>query len=691
MLFFSVSVFTSCQTIQSNNNNMPKQNPKYTNALAQETSPYLLQHAHNPVDWMPWGEKALKKATQEQKPLLISIGYSACHWCHVMEHESFEDTAIAKIMNEYFVCIKVDREERPDIDQVYMDAVQMMTGQGGWPLNCFALPDGRPFYGGTYFPPTKWVEILNQLHDIYVNQPEKVEEYAQRLAAGMEQTNLIPETKDTTFNIEKLNAMVEKWKSSFDHIEGGPNRAPKFPVPNNYEFLLQYSLLEKQQGIQYHVYLTLQKMATRGLYDLVGGGFTRYSTDVYWKVPHFEKMLYDNAQLLSLYAQAYRESKNPLYKRTIEQTITFVQRELSNGNNFYFSALDADSEGEEGKFYIWKKEELSKVLKGDIELFAQLYHIDDFGLWEHDNYIIMERENTPAENADELKEKFMNLLFEERAKRVRPGLDDKTLTSWNGLLLAGYCEAYKSLGNEEYLNKAKQLAKFLLNQQRMDDGGLYHNFKNGKSNIIGYLEDYCFTIKGLIQLYQISFNEDYLFEARNLANYTIDHFFDDASGFFFFTSDKGEKLISRKFETTDSVIPSSNSCMAKSLFLLGHYFENKSYLKISKDMVLAIAEDFDKYPPGYSNWATLYLWHTKPFLEIAIAGDNAIEMSKSLYQNTFVNNALFMGCSQPNTKLPLLQNKYSPNTTNIFVCENKTCKLPVSSVDEAINQISEYH
>jgi len=370
---------------------------KHTNSLIHETSPYLLQHAHNPVKWMPWGDEALEKAKKENKLILISVGYSACHWCHVMEHESFEDETVAKIMNDYFVCIKVDREERPDIDQVYMMAVQLMTGQGGWPLNCFALPDGRPIYGGTYFPKKNWINILLNLVDLQKEQPDKMEDYANQLTQGLKLAELIKvNTNETDFKKELIINCYNNWKERFDNVDGGPNKAPKFPLPNNYQFFLRLStdpsptLPEGERvDLLEHINLTLTKMAYGGIYDQIGGGFARYSVDHYWKVPHFEKMLYDNAQLVSLYCEAYAVTKNSLYKNVVYETLEFIERELTAPNGGFYSALDADSEGIEGKYYVWTKEELQNILKDDFNLFADYYNINKLGLWEHDNYILL--------------------------------------------------------------------------------------------------------------------------------------------------------------------------------------------------------------------------------------------------------------------------------------------------------------
>jgi uncharacterized protein YyaL (SSP411 family) len=673
---------------------------KYTNALIDETSPYLLQHAHNPVNWYAWNDETLEKAKREDKLILISIGYSACHWCHVMEHQSFEDEAVAKIMNEHFICIKVDREERPDIDQIYMLAVQLMTGQGGWPLNCFALPDGRPLYGGTYFPKEQWINILHNLADVYRNERDKAIEYAVRLTEGVKQAELIKEKEQQDeFTIETLHQSFIKWKSHFDKVEGGPNRAPKFPLPNNYQFLLRYafsSTVIKESGGEalQHVNLTLQKMAYGGIYDQIGGGFSRYSVDHYWKAPHFEKMLYDNAQLVTLYSEAFQATKNPLYKQVVYETLAFIERELTSAEGAFYSALDADSEGEEGKYYVWNKEELQTILKDNFNLFADYFNINERGLWEHNNYILLRHESDEAialkhNISVELLQKTINTikkqLLEIREQRIRPGLDDKTLTSWNALMLKGYVDAYTVFGEQHFLDVAIKNATFIITKQLRTDGGLNHNYKNGKSTINGYLEDYCFTIEALIALYEATFSENYLHQADKLINYCITHFQDKKSGLFYFTSDEDKALISRKMELSDNVIPASNSSIAKSLFKLGHHFENEDYILMSRKMLNNMLPEIVNYGAGYSNWAMLLLHFTEPFYEVAIVGKDSISKRQE-FNKHYLPNSVFAG-SIAESDLPLLKNRNINNQTYIYVCSNKTCNKPVNEVSEAVDYI----
>ena len=686
-------LFCACNGQKKHDTSMEEH--KYTNALINETSPYLLQHAHNPVDWLAWNDESLAKAKAEQKPILISIGYSACHWCHVMEHESFEDSTVAAYMNENFICIKVDREERPDVDQVYMNAVQLMTGRGGWPLNCFALPDGRPLYGGTYFPKDQWMDVMGKVNGIWVNEREKALEYATNLTKGVSESELIQKnTLEASFKLDELEAIVEKWKEQLDNKEGGPDRAPKFPLPNNYEFLLRYATINNDQFMLDHVNLTLEKMAFGGIYDQVGGGFARYSTDALWKAPHFEKMLYDNGQLVSLYAEAYQATKNPLYKEIVEETLAFVERELTSKEGAFYSALDADSEGEEGKFYVWQKEELETLLLDDFKWVKDYYNINAKGLWEHGNYILLRKDGDVefAEkqgwSVDELKQKVKAVnakLLEERSKRIRPGLDDKQLTSWNALMLKGYADAYRVFGDKAYLKAATKNADFILKTQKQKDGALWHSHKENRSTINGFLEDYCFTIEAFIALYQATFDKKWLDEANELAAYSIEHFHDSESGMFFFNSNKDAKLIARKMELTDNVIPSSNSSMAKGLFYLGHYLDKSEYLEISEQMLNNVAQSAQQGGGWYSNWLELMLHHTNSFYEVAVIGKDADEKRKEIEQVYHPNKILIGG--EKENGLPLLEFKSVEGETWIYVCVDKACQMPTSDVNEALKLI----
>lgn len=688
----------SCSMEQKNNSHMKIQesgNHKYINNLIHETSPYLLQHAHNPVNWYAWGEEALEKAKKEGKLVLLSIGYSSCHWCHVMERESFENEEIAQIMNEHFVCIKVDREERPDVDQVYMNAVQLITGSGGWPLNCFALPDGSPVYGGTYYPPAQWKDLLGQLAQTYKADPEKVREYAAQLKEGVAGSEIITVKKeDSGFKESDLAGLVNQWKNYFDTEDGGNNRAPKFPLPNTYEFMLSYFYHSQDNEILDHLNLSLDKMAMGGIYDQIGGGFARYSTDMNWKVPHFEKMLYDNGQLVSLYSIAFQETSKELYRKVVEQTMGFIICEMTSPEGGFYSSYDADSEGVEGKFYVWEKEEVDELLGSNSALINSWYNITAEANWEEGN-ILFATEDMEAFCKEKgitviefksLLEKSNELLLKERNKRVKPGLDDKILTSWNALMLNGIIDAYRVLGNPEYLDVAKKNADFLLKQ--MDETGrLNRNFKEGRSTINAFLDDYSFTIQAFIALYQVSFDESWLQQARKLAEYTLAHFYDDQSGMFFYTSDIDPGLIARKMELSDNVIPSSNSAMGRNLYLLGVYFNKPEYIDLSRQMLSNMKDDISSNVAYHTNWAQLMLSFIFPPSEVVIAGPKARELRTRLDQNYLPNIVLAGGTQQ--SSLPLMQSRFNHDMDLIYVCQGNVCKLPVRSVNEALVQIQD--
>ena len=667
----------------------------HTNRLIHESSPYLLQHAHNPVDWYPWSDEAFAKAKTENKLVLVSIGYSSCHWCHVMERESFENDSIARIMNERFVCIKVDREERPDVDQVYMTAVQLMTGRGGWPLNCFTLPDGRPVYGGTYFAPQQWTQLLSDLGETWKTDPKKVTGYAERLHEGVRANDLIQLNEaPPDFTRKQVARLVQVMDSTFDRTDGGTDRAPKFPMPNNWQFLLKYGTLAKDADVTAHVHLTLHKMALGGIYDQAGGGFARYSVDGLWKVPHFEKMLYDNAQLVSLYSQAYQAVQEPLYKDVVKATLAFVEREMMSAEGACYSALDADSEGEEGKFYVWTKEELQRVLAEDFAFAEKYYSIGGAAAWEHGTNILL-REGDDDEQmrllgltSEELRakaERVNGRLLQERSERVRPGLDDKSLTSWNALMVTGWCDAYESFGEAHYLENAIRTMRLVLSKCRREDGGLQHSYKDGKATINGYLEDYAFTTEALLALYANTFDERWITEARALADYAITHFHDGDTGMFWFTSDIDPPLIARKMEVTDNVVPASNSAMCKALFTLGHLLDDQRYLDISVRQLNNVGPRMEQYPSGYSNWAQAMLAHVYPWYEIAITGPGALALRKE-FGDRYLPNRMFMG-STGASALPLLAEKSSGESTTVFVCVNKVCRMPVGNVADAMKLI----
>ena len=677
---------------------MNTQNDQVPNRLAQATSPYLLQHAYNPVDWYPWGEEALQKAKDEDKPIIVSIGYSACHWCHVMERESFEDDEVAALMNRHFVCIKVDREERPDVDAIYMDAIHAMGQQGGWPLNALLTPDTNPFYALTYLPKDGWMQLLLNVAEVYQTKRKDLEESAEayREAIGASETQKYGlEAAEVAYSPDDLEAMFQHIYSDLDHTRGGTNRAPKFPMPSIWQFLLHYHQVTGSKEALRAVETTLTEMAKGGIYDQIGGGFARYSVDADWFAPHFEKMLYDNGQLLSLYADAYNATKNPLYKQVIEQTIAFVARELTSEEGGFYSALDADSEGVEGKFYVWEKAEFDEVVgSGDAALAADYYQVTQAANWEEGN--ILHRSIGDVAFAekhrialDELRQKVSNWnekLLAARSKRIRPGLDDKILTSWNGLMLKGLVDAYKVLGDPEVLKLALGNAWFI-NKILREDAKLYHNYKNGQANIDGYLEDYAAVIDAYIALYQVTFNAEWLQLAKEMTDYTIVNFYDNEEGMFFFTDANAEKLIARKKEIFDNVIPASNSMMAKNMYWLAIYFEENDYQEKATQMLGQVKKIVLENPGSAANWATLYTCFAQPTAEIAIVGDNALEFRQDIDQRYYPNK-IIAGTITPADGLPLLQNRGKVNDqTTLYVCYNKACQLPVNSVEDAWGQI----
>jgi len=697
LLYFIIYILISC-----NGKRADETTHKHTNDLINETSPYLLQHAHNPVDWKAWNQETLDKAKAENKLIIISVGYSACHWCHVMEQESFEDEAVAKLMNDNFISIKVDREERPDIDQIYMNAVQLMTGNGGWPLNCIALPDGRPIFGGTYFTKEEWKKVLTELSVLYKNEPEKAKDYADKLVERIQKSELIAVNDvEAVFKSSDVSKAIKTWQEQLDFKEGGLLGDTKFPMPSALHFLFRYGIQNKDKSIQKYVETTLTKMANGGIYDPIGGGFSRYSVDSKWHIPHFEKMLYDNAQLVSLYSDAYLATKNELYKKTVQESLIFVERELMAANGAFYSSLDADSNNkggklEEGAYYVWKEEELQSLLKSDYPLFQEYYNINETGFWENQNYVLY---RTQSDKDFALKNKltlidldkktnnWKQMLLKARNKRARPHLDDKTLTSWNALMIKGYTSAYRALKNPHYKEIAIKNANFIVNNQIQKDGSLNHSYKNGKSSIVGFSEDYATVIDAFIAVYQITLDEKWLARSKQLANYVMTHFLDKKSNLFYFTSNTSNSLIARKMEIVDNVIPGSNSILAHNLFLLGHYYSNPTYAKMAEKMLNNLKRDVLQSPGEYYNWLNLMLNYTNNYFEVAICGKDGLSKTSEL-QSYYLPNILIAG-STKESSLPILENRFLPNETYIYVCVNKACKMPETDVAVTVSKIRE--
>lgn len=666
------------------------------NRLQFASSPYLKEHADNPVDWYEWGDEALEKAKKENKPLLISIGYSSCHWCHVMEEESFMDTAVARIMNDNFISIKIDREERPDIDQIYLNAAQLISGNSGWPLNAFALSDGKPFYAATYFPKEQWTAVLKQLVNAYKNDNSNVIKQANALTEGIRAGEVVTTVADSVgqFSKNAYNHIVDQWQPYFDYVSGGLEGAPKFPMPGVWEFLLQAHHLSNDKKAFEIVTVTLDEMAKGGIYDQLRGGFSRYSTDARWKVPHFEKMLYDNGQLVSLYAHAYQVTKYPLYAEVVHETLEFIKNEMTSPDGGFYSSVNADSEGEEGRFYVWTIAEIESALDtGVADLIIDYYQIADSGNWENKKNILHRKfsdKDFAAKNGmtlpevKEVLDKAKRQLLYVRNKRIHPSIDDKILVSWNALMLRGYVDAYLATRRDEYLMIALRNASFLEKNMLRSGGKLWRNFKNGKGNTDAFLDDYALLSRALIQLYQSTLDIHWLEVARSVTEYAVKNFRDETSGMFFYTSNDAEDLVVRKIELWDNVMPSSTGVMAEVLFLLGEYYSSASFSQMSSIMLNHMQAKMETGAPFYAQWAALMGMVAYQPYEVAIVGDNAVEKARQMLMN-YNPTAIFMGGDEEN--LPLLKNKKVNNRTIIYVCRNRICKAPREVVEEAMAQL----
>ncbi len=665
------------------------------NLLHKETSPYLLQHANNPVDWYPWGVEALEKARKENKLMIVSIGYSACHWCHVMEHETFEDNEAAEVMNALYVNIKVDREERPDIDQIYMSALQLMNGTGGWPLNCILLPDGRPIYGGTYFKKKDWINILSNIAALHRNKPQDLIDYADKLIEGVRKMEFISEKSNSSeVPTNYLNEYIDNWMRFLDLENGGTQGAPKFPVPSNLSFLLSFEHFFPNEVRAYHIQNTLHKIARGGIYDQVGGGIYRYSVDGIWKIPHFEKMLYDQAQMISVYAEAYSKYKTPLYLNTLNSIINFCNTELYNSKEYsYYSALDADSEGVEGKYYCYTLEELKAILNTEAPLFIEYFQCTQDGNFEHglnNLFLISNREeffkkhNIEESDWESRVQECLKILYEYRKTRVRPGLDDKQLCAWNALMIKGLCDAYKVTSNDSYKEYAENAMRFILNKMYVD-GKLYRSYKNGECKISAFLDDYAFSITALLSLFEITSNEDYLNFALDFTKYCMDEFYDDNSGLFWYTSSSSEELVARKQEYYDSVIPSSNASMQYNLKRLSVLIDNIQYEEIADQMMITMLDIMKKYPPSFSLWAKYILFNQVKTSEIIISGANAEEFYAEIAKE-YLPNCL-LSYFNYDSKLSLHRGRLVDEKTLIYVCQNKACELPTDNIQNALSQI----
>jgi len=681
----------------------------FTNNLVNESSPYLLQHAHNPVNWYPWSDEAFKHAKEQDKPVFLSIGYSTCHWCHVMEQESFENVEIASIMNEHFFSIKVDREQRPDVDRIYMDAVHMMTGSGGWPMSVFLTPDGRPFYGGTYFPPEDtygrpgFKRILLSIADAWENKKEEILESAGRISESMVDINKPVQKEELTKEV--LENAYNYFHNSFDPYYGGFGRAPKFPQPINLSMLLNYWYRTGEEKALDMVKTTLDAMASGGIYDHLGGGFHRYSTDAQWLVPHFEKMLYDQALISYAYLQAYQVTGNRNYAKVARETLDYVLRDMTDSKGGFYAAEDADSEGEEGTFYLWKPEEVKSVLRArDAEIFNACYGVTEKGNFEEGNSIL--NVNVSVEQvAEKFKEnksviedilsRSRGKLLEHRAQRTRPHLDDKVITAWNGLMISSFAYGGAVLDEPQYIDAAEKSANFLLSTLRKD-GRLMRFYRDGQVVDPAYLNDYAFTILGLLDLYQATFNPQWLDEAQTLADNMLELFGDENKGGLYFTGSDAEELIVRKISAEDGVIPSGNSAVALGLLKLSKLTMNSKYASRAEHIIEAFSSQLSDYPAYSSFLVAAYSFMLGPAREIVIVGDdNAEETKEMLYllNKTYLPDAVIL-LNTPEHR-PQLEN-LSPfvagqvaieGKTTAYVCGNFTCKEPVHSKEQLRNII----
>lgn len=672
----------------------PKQ--KQPNRLQYASSPYLKEHADNPVDWYEWGEEALTKAKKENKPLLISIGYASCHWCHVMEKESFMDTAVARVMNENFICIKVDREERPDIDDIYMNALQLLSGNSGWPLNAFALPDGKPFYAGTYYTRNNWISLLKDVSKSYHTRYKLVETQAQALVNGISEeddsliSKILQKTDAQTVNIKGL---YENIYQQADHLNGGFKGAPKFPTAAMAEYLLQQYYINGNKESLALATLTLKKMALGGIYDQVGGGFARYTTDSLWRTPHFEKMLYDNALLVSAYAHAYQLTKDVFYKNVMSETLDFVNQSLAAPGGGYYSSLNADTDDGEGEYYSWNKDVLSKTVGGD-DMIASYYNVSQTGNWKPSKNILYAQQ-TPTEFAvlnkinpelfaGKLRAAKVNLL-KERNKRVKPAVDTKIITSWNAMLVKAYADAYSATGTESYLTKAKEIAGFIEKNLSSKDGSLKRNFKDGKAMIEGFLDDYAWTSSAFIRLYEVSFEQHWLSLSKQIADYAVKSFFNQKTNLFYYAKQQAD-LVVRKTEVSDDAIPSSNAVLAKTLFTLGTIYDDTGYSQKAVQMFRAVEERVKRAPRYYIQWTAFASFVSARNYEVVIMGNDALKKNKELQLN-YLPTSIIIGSTQEET-LPLLANKFSKDKTLVYVCTDKVCKKPEEQTGVALQQIN---
>jgi uncharacterized protein YyaL (SSP411 family) len=672
------------------------------NRLAGETSPYLLQHAKNPVDWYPWGEEALERSRREDKPILLSIGYSACHWCHVMERESFENDEIAALMNESFVSIKVDREERPDLDEIYMSAVQMMTGSGGWPLTVFLTPELEPFYGGTYFPPEdRWGRpgfstVLREIARVFREDRPRVMETGKALTERIQSLALVPSSREL-MNRSLLQQAARELALRFDSREGGFSSAPKFPPSGAISLLLRYHKASRDPDALAMVELTLDKMAAGGMYDHLGGGFHRYSTDASWLVPHFEKMLYDNALLARAYLEAYQVTRKDDYARVARETLEWVLREMQGGEGGYYSTQDADSDGVEGKFYVWSKEEVRRLLGDRADAFCRTYDVRGEGNWEGEN--ILHRPAGYSTNDSTLEgslREARGLLLREREKRVHPGLDDKILTSWNGLMIIAMSRGYRVLGDDEFLDSARKAARFI--EERMEERGrLLATYRTGRARLKAYLDDYAFLLGGYVELFESDFDVHWLERASGLAAKLSELFRDESGSGFFFTGSDHETLISRTKSGYDGAIPSGNAMAATYLLKLSEYTGSRDQASLAAETLRAFHAQMERSPSAFAQMLSALDHYLGPKRELVVVGRRDAEGTRKALRRLWDRYApdlalAFLDSGSPDAdrlreKASLLEGKTAgsdPDRARFYLCESYTCQAPTDELDEIL-------
>lgn len=672
---------------------------KHTNQLVNESSPYLLQHAHNPVNWYPWGDEALQKAKEENKPILVSIGYAACHWCHVMERESFEDESTASIMNEHFINIKIDREERPDLDHIYMDAVQAMTGSGGWPLNVFLTPDAKPFYGGTYFPPQRafnrpsWQETLYGVIQAFRERRHEIDAQAENLTEHLTQSNAFGLKKineDELFSLENIHIVFQNIMKSADRLWGGFGKAPKFPQTFSIQFLLRYHYHTGNKEALTQALLSLDKMIDGGIYDQLGGGFARYSTDTEWLAPHFEKMLYDNALLVSVLCEAFQVTGKKRYREVIDETLEFVQRELLHSSGGFYSALDADSEGVEGKFYTWSKDEIEQLLGNDTTLFCDYYDVSAGGNWEHTNILWVRKSminfaannGIPEEELNKVLHRCREKLMQARSKRIRPLLDDKVILGWNALMNTACSKAYAATGAENYRQLAIENMNFLLQYFAVNGTEeFHHTWKNNTARYPAFLDDYAFLIEALMHLQEVTGDTEWIKKAKLITEHVMGHFSEAETGFFYYTKTGQKDVIVRKKEVYDGAVPSGNSVMAKNLWQLSILFDKPEWRQRSIDMTASLGNAIVRYPTSFGNWAGLLMEFVTGTNEIAIVGEEAGQLCSQVLQ-AYIPQRVIMSSSLVDKDYPLLAGKPAGDKTSIYLCRSYTCQRPVFSVNE---------